>query len=387
MIFRNFLFSLISFSFTVFSSSSFSQNGITKNTHVKYDVEIEEGNYVIHYTFKDPTGNLQTYHLTMPVQSTHEMINKFGVPNWMFEPYVDTEYNKLLRFRELENGLFRLTENTIVVDKSAVIDFYGSSFCKPIAEMIVSSLNDYGMDNRLNRIQFAMRFVQEIPYGIPDYEDKDRHYGGVNIIPKLLIEGFGDCDSKVLLFAGIMVYLIPVEEFLFLNQSQHVLSAIKGEPQNGQTFIRYRGNKYLLAETAGPGIRLLGEKGKYFKDIFSPETLNINPVQVIPFSTNAQTGRFKPQHQTMPPNSIRVSNTGERSFRFQVSYDLISWETMNLQPNEIGNVQFDHAGKKYIRYRPKNANYETFEINTGMSLIADWNNRKRKWEVLLQNNQ
>lgn len=360
----------------------YSQINIEKNQHVVYEIETDDDNYEVHYTFLDPFNRLQTYNLTIPTESTHKMINKFGIPRWLFEPYEDTEYNRMIRILELEKGLFKLNENTIVVDKSAVIDFYGLSFCKPIAEMIVASLNEYGLDSRYNRIEFAMRFVQDIPYGIPQYEDRYQHYGGVNIIPRLLITGFGDCDSKVLLFAGIMTYLIPSDDFIFLNQPKHVLSSIKGYPETGQTFIRYKGDKYLLAETSGPGKRRLGEEGKYYRNIFTPEPLNINSPQVIPFGIHSNEGSYSTTQPVIASNSIKINNNSKRSFRFQVSYDKISWESMSLEPNQTGNIKFDNIGKKYLRFRLKNSNYQILEVFTGTDYTFVWQNRKKIWQLM-----
>ncbi len=382
MIFSHQLKTSILLFLLIFTLSAYSQINVEKNQHVVYEVKMYEKSYEVHYTFRDPFGALQTYNLTIPTESTLRMIDKFGVPRWLFEPYEDTEHNKAIRVLELKKGLFKLDGNTIVVDKSAVIDFYGSAFCKPIAEMIVSSLNDYGLDNRYNRIEFAMQFIQDIPYGIPQYEDKNRHYGGVNIIPKLLISGYGDCDSKVLLFAGIMTYLIPSEDFIFLNQPKHVLSAIKGNPITGQTFIRYKQNKYLLAETSGPGKRRLGEEGKYYRNTFKPEALKILPTNIIPYGVSSNLANYKQPQQQVASNTITINNESDRLFKFQVSYDQISWESMSLQPNQTGNINFDITGKKYLRFRLKNSDYQLLELFTGMDYTFVWQSRKKKWQIM-----
>ncbi|MDB4303683.1 hypothetical protein N9934_02715 [Desulfosarcina sp.] len=382
MIFSSSLRTSILLLLSFISFLGYSQINVEKNKHVIYEIDLDEGVYEVRYVFLDPFGTLQTYKFSIPAESTHQMIDKFGVPRWLFEPYEDTEHNREVRIIELEKGFFKLNGNTIIVDKSAVIDFYGPSFCKPIAEMIVSSLSKYGMDNRRNRIEFAMRFVQDIPYGIPQYESNQRHYGGVNIIPNLLISGFGDCDSKVLLFAGIITYLIPTEDFIFLNQPKHVLSAIKGVPENGQTFIRYSGDKYLLAETAGPGKRSLGEEGKYYRNTFTTERLKINPTEIIPFSNNNYTSSYTSTQTNIDPNSIKINNDSEREFRFQVSYDKISWDSMTLEPNQTGNVNFDTSSKKYLRYRLNNSDFLTVEVYPGQDYTFLWKNRKKKWEII-----
>ena len=257
----------------LFSIPLFSQKQIASNPWLSYDVQVIDGNYLIDYTFKDHFENLQHFSLSYAVELTNLKINKLGIPNWMFDSYLDTEANKSRRLQILKDGLFLLSGNTIEIDKSAVIDYYSEMFCKPIAEQISVALARYGKDTRRNRIEMAIRFVQDIPYGIPDFADKERYYGGVSPPPKVLIDMYGDCDTKALLFVGILVYLIDKDDIIFLNQSKHVLTAIKDTPVKELTFIKFQGDKFLVAETAGPGRRLLGEKGNYYSSKFEIEKL------------------------------------------------------------------------------------------------------------------
>ncbi|MCD4788558.1 MAG: hypothetical protein K8R37_01055, partial [Bacteroidales bacterium] len=219
-------------SILLFSSFQlFSQNEYIANPYIDFNVSKSDGYYITDYTFKDQFGNLQHFTISYPVELTNQMLDRFGVPVWMFDKYLDTEENRIQRQKIIKQGLFKLTDNTIEVDKSRVIDYYSEYFCKPIAGLIVDALAQYGKDTRRNRIEMAMRFVQDIPYGTPDISDKELHYGGVSPPPKMLIDMYGDCDSKALLFAGIMIYLIDSEDIIFLNQTKHVLTAIKGEPE------------------------------------------------------------------------------------------------------------------------------------------------------------
>ncbi len=358
------------------------QKNLQKNPHVTYDVSKNESGWEIKYKFQDQFFNLQTYTLEIPYQPTRQMIDKFGIPLWMFEPYVDSEANRLERQKLLSDGLFLLRNNTIEVDKSAVLTYYSQTFCKPIAEMIVRSLSDYGKDNRLNRIEMAMRFVQDIPYGVPTYEDENRHYGGVSPPPKLLLDGYGDCDSKVLLFAGIMIYLIPGEDIIFLNQSDHVLSAIKDEPKNHQTFVRFRGDKYLIAETAGPGKRLLGEKGNYFRNKFEPEVLRMDFPEVIPTGDNKQ-GLVNYSSETSSGNVLILTNHSTREFRFQLSLDKKRWEPYFINGNQSARMNFKKHETVFIRFRDRNSSYMVYEVETGGIYNLDYNDRKRKWSINL----
>lgn len=363
---------------SVFSSSA---QQIEKNDHVTYQVKVVDGFYEITYRFMDHFLNYQTYTLNMPIAETDNMIGEFGIPNWLFDPYVDNEFNRQVREKEINRGLFKLNDQTIEVDKSAVLDYYSETFAKPIAGMIVSSLVDYGADTRRNRIEFAIRFIQDIPYGVPKYKDEKRHYGGVHCPPELLIKGFGDCDSKVLLFVGILTYLIPMEDIIFLNQKEHVLSAIREKPDQGVTYVSFRGTQYLIAETAGPGKRVLGQKGTYYKERFTIETLKIEAPTVIPLSKNQQMSYMPTPMTQLAENILMIRNDSPRNFHFQISHDNKHWETIILDSNEAGKYTFDRKAHVYLRFRENRRKNVTYQISTGNSYTIVWNNWKNKWEI------
>ena len=264
-------------------SASISCQDLTTNPHVGYEVKNENGVVSISYSFKDQFENTQEFNFVFAEDKMIRDINKFGVPVWMFETYQVTEKNVKHRKEVMKEGLFMLNENIIEVDKNAFVEFYSNYYCQPIAMEIVKALAVYGKDNRRERIEMAMRFVQDIPYGVPEFADATTHYGGVSPPPELLARMFGDCDSKALLFTGIMVYLIKGDEIVFLNQPNHLLTAIKAEPGRGQTYVRYKRKKYLIAETAGPGRRKLGKKGNKFTNKVSIEPLTISAREVIPY--------------------------------------------------------------------------------------------------------
>ena len=274
---------LLIFSFLILFSFELTAQEIIKNPHVRYQVRKMEGNYDIAYTFKDQFGNLQDFFFRFPEKITNEDISKFGVPKWIFDTYRVTEKNIYYRKQEMDKGLFMLNGKVVEVDKSAFINYYSNTYCRPIAYQIVEALSIYGKDNRQERIEMAMRFVQDIPYGVPEFANKETHFGGVNPPPKLLIDMLGDCDSKALLFTGILIHLIKSEDIIFLNQPHHLLSAIREEPKRGQTYVRYKRKKYLIAETAGPGKRKLGQKGKYYTSKVKIEPLVGTYNEIIPY--------------------------------------------------------------------------------------------------------
>jgi hypothetical protein len=218
-----------------------------ENSWVGYHVEKEDGNFNISFSFKDQFGHRQDFNFSFPENKIMQDISKFGVPKWIFDTYLVTEKNTQYRKQVMDEGLFRLNGKIVEVDKSAFIDYYSESYCKPIAEQIVEALAIYGKDNRRERIEMAMRFVQDIPYGVPEFANETTHFGGVNPPPRLLIEMKGDCDSKALLFVGILTHLIKNEEIIFLNEPRHLLTSIEEKPERGLSYVRYKRRKYLIA--------------------------------------------------------------------------------------------------------------------------------------------
>jgi hypothetical protein len=382
MKFRFFGFALFFFTcFNLIPCSISAQMQLRKNPHVDYHVRIIENHYIISYSFLNPFDDLETFSVQFPVDKTDQMIDIFGIPAVMFQPFLNSPDVLAQRQQTLEKGLFLLRDNIIEVDKSAAVELYSELFCRPVAAFIIESLEKYGLDNRHNRIEYAMRFVQDIPYGIPKYNDRIKHYGGVFPPPKILIEGYGDCDSKAILFAGILIYLIGAEDIVFLNQSDHVLSAVRGAPDKGMTYIRYGGDTFLIAETAGPARRKLGEKGKYFQTRHIVEPLSVKHNYVYPVVPTDSTLKANAATDEMNELFIILQNTSGRSLRIQVSTDNTKWKQIMVAPNQNIKVFFEKNSSVMVRFRENSSNYKTQHVEMGTSFSFIFNPRKGIWSL------
>ncbi|MCF8234794.1 MAG: DUF1036 domain-containing protein [Bacteroidales bacterium] len=251
------------------------QEDYKRNTHVKICSLKEDNYYKVNYRFKDHWGLNRDFNIKFPVKATNRAIEQFGVPENFLEPYPNAESVLLERDRIMKQGMFYLENNILKVDKSSVVEFYSETYGKPIAENIIRLLREEKQDTRRNRIEFTMKFVQDIPYGIPNTKDRHKFNGGIFVPPQVLIKGYGDCDSKTLLFVSILVHLIDPSDIVFLGQKGHVLSGIKMEDVRGMNYYTYKENHYAIAETAGPARRSLGERG--------PEDQNKSVVETLEF--------------------------------------------------------------------------------------------------------
>ena len=241
-----------------------------KSPHTRQVIKRVNGEYRFDWTFRDHKGRDWTWGWGYDIGETNRDIEKFGVPKWMFQPYRVTSKEKRRRERTLRKGLYRLRGNTLLPDYARMISFY-SNYTRPLYELLRRTVPG---GSRNERIQTLMKFVQDIPYGIPPENDGDRVISGIIPPPQLFTEGWGDCDSKAVLFSAIMAH-DPDYEVIYLFVPKHMFSAVRGVPRPYQQYVTYRGKKYIIAETVGPGRPDYGRAGNEVYRRFRVEKIPI----------------------------------------------------------------------------------------------------------------
>jgi len=108
-------------------------------------------------------------------------------------------------------------------------------------------------NENLNLQQFLaliLSFIQEVMYGTPPMKEGDKLILGFFTPPKVLVEDFGDCDSKGVTFASLWInfknypmILIKIPNHMFVGL------AIPSFSQEGVTI---NGLRYTLCEVTGP---------------------------------------------------------------------------------------------------------------------------------------
>ena len=273
---------ILTFFLFLLSVALTAQTGYEKNPYVIYKTTEKNGQYIVDYTFKDYHDKLCNIEYVLDKKSTLYDINKYGVPESIYDSYYVTPEIIAQRHRIIKNGLYKQEGNIILPDKNAMINYY-APYTKVIADWIIYYLKKNYKDTRLNRIKMAMSFVQDIPYGIPkDVTKDDKATGGIITTPEIIIDGFGDCDSKAIMFAGILCYLINPSDIRFAGEPGHFYTIIKDAETNivrngTTTYFELQDGTYLVAETAGPGKLPFGEKNNrgyssanIYKIVFDP---------------------------------------------------------------------------------------------------------------------
>jgi hypothetical protein len=232
-----------------------------KNNHVKFEIEILNENFVIHYTFKDQFEKLREFTITMPVKKTVNDIARFGVPRDLYKPYFLKKSVLKRRNKIISKGLFKQTNDVLKPDYIAIAQYY-KSYTQSIAGSFIQILVKEKKDSPKNRIEMAMKFVQDIPYGVPEISDTTWETGGLFTPPEVLIRMYGDCDSKAVLFASLIGNLFDEAEMLFLfTSNKHALTAIKGIPEKGQSYVQVGTDKYIITDVSGPKRLAFGDEG------------------------------------------------------------------------------------------------------------------------------
>lgn len=234
------------------------------NEHVYYHLDSINGIYKITYTFKDQFDQLRTFTWSYNVAKTNKDIARYGVPISFYENIADQKAVGKERKKMVRHGFFMQSGQYLKPDRSAIISYY-RPYCRPIAGGIINLLVSENRDTRKNRIEMALKFVQDIPYGVPVITDTAWEVYGIFTPPEVLLRMYADCDSKAILLSCILSYLVNFDNILLLYQGhEHALVAIKGEPEKDQRYIEVEKEKYILSDMTGPARLAWGDDGNKY---------------------------------------------------------------------------------------------------------------------------
>jgi len=267
-----------------------SPTGYMKNSHAVQQVEISSVKYVFTYRFMDNRSVTRTWRWSIDKNLVDSMINKYGVNMSLFEGRRFTassqeELNRMMneyyasQNRELQNGLFmKAGGNTILPDYSAVTNFY-MRLVRGIYRLIDRQATQMGYSIR-DKIELTMRFAQDIPYGIPPENARGKFIGGMLVPPETLINKWGDCDTKCVLFTSILCHdpNFRNAKIATISVPGHMFLGIQMQPNPYDSQITVRGTRYVICEPVGIARAPLGKPMRSYSTIkyFFPVNINSN---------------------------------------------------------------------------------------------------------------
>lgn len=152
---------------------------------------------------------------------------------------------------------FRLDGDKYVVDYSLV-----AHHNKVRIQSVISAMRQAYSNLSFNKfLSMLLSFVQEINYGTPPIKDNDKIIFGFWPPLKVLVNNYGDCDSKGVVFASLWLnyrkyplLLIKIPRHLFIGLA---IPSFRGED------ISIGGLKYTFCEVTGPEKTLPGMISRY----------------------------------------------------------------------------------------------------------------------------
>ncbi len=184
-------------------------------------------------------------------------IDSFGIPeSWTQISYrTDDELKKQrteLRIKSKNHGIeMNLEGNLFSVDYNWVVK-KSIDDLRDIANQIRSTARREGYRSRRNIIGAIASFVQEIKYQLPpEYRINDEGEkiltAGATMPLETLANKRGDCDTKSLLFAGL-VRSISLVDVIFVAIEDHLFAGIRLDPLPDDHYIPHEGRDWVLIE-------------------------------------------------------------------------------------------------------------------------------------------
>ncbi len=110
-------------------------------------------------------------------------------------------------------------------------------------------------------LEKALNFLQSIPYDTLQNRDLESFTGFLPAY-SLLDKNIGDCDSKSVALLSIAKNLTPQVKSIMVLIPKHAFLAFAIPVKPEDKTILYQGERYVVAEVAGPAIVPLGQVGK-----------------------------------------------------------------------------------------------------------------------------
>jgi hypothetical protein len=221
--------------------------------------EIKDGYGMVTYKFPLIEKKESIFWLKFDPKIFSDTLSKFGVSRSFFSEINSKGYRilgsdeTLLKEQLNNNGFYFNNNGDWGLDYKYLLSI-STEINTSIARFLANELYKNNLDSYVNRIIAALNFVQFIPYGVPDFDDKYVYFG-LALPQESVAISFSDCDSKSTLLAGILKNLIDVENIILVtcmfDGGAHMILGISDLPFEGPS-VNYKGKDYFLVETTTP---------------------------------------------------------------------------------------------------------------------------------------
>ncbi|MDW7693537.1 hypothetical protein R9C00_02185 [Flammeovirgaceae bacterium SG7u.111] len=235
-------------------------------SYTEQEIKVKDGEYEYKYVFKDHKDNLVTWDWSLRKEFVDEMSESFGVP--VSDAQAGGSAQDIVnRKMAIKTGLFYEADGKIEPNYKAIADVHNI-----VASPLYTLSEEYAKEiggNRLDQIETLLKFCQDMPYREPPENYNGRLIKGVFPPSISLTKGWGDCDTKAMIFASALKNS-EVFKLVVIYLPNHVLIGVRGVPRPYQTAVKFRGESYIVCDPSGIKRLRFGER---------PE--NAGPIQMI----------------------------------------------------------------------------------------------------------
>ncbi len=250
-------------------------NERVKNTQDANAQTIKKGTdkYEFTYIFRDLTDKGVQFQWTGDKKIYDKLPRQFGLPKDFFKGnYTQAQVDEFQRkgsFRQavLEGKPFTIPDYRKIAKDNKPVTL-------PLYKLLCKYIGNNATPTKL--IEALMVFCQDIPYKRPPASRGNRYIGELDVPAKMLTVGTGDCDTKSVLFASVLLHQPSIKVAVVLvDNPGHMFAAIRGVPTAYQAHITHQGEKYIICEPVGNARLPIGQLG--FKDCRTRLVVKISP--------------------------------------------------------------------------------------------------------------
>ncbi len=148
-----------------------------------------------------------------------------------------------------ENDYFFREGGALSFDHASLVAEYTADLAPAAAAL------KEGTSGRRDYVEKVLSFVQAIPY---EAQKKNGGDPGYRRPLALLYRNRGDCDSKAVLFLGLVEAAYPELDEAVVYVPGHALTGVALPPKDGDRTFEVDGKEFVYAEPVGPALHPLG---------------------------------------------------------------------------------------------------------------------------------
>lgn len=255
--------------------------------------------YHYHYGFKDHLGAFREFKWKVKQLDADSFMFGFGLSEKLGDSF---QVGK----SELDYSMMKNVKGKLYFDYDKIVE-ESKPLIEPLYREFKKIIDKYGLNQR-EKVELVMRFLQDIPYGIPPTNYKNKYIAGLFPPIETLGNTWGDCDSKSLLMATLLSF-----DSYFYNKMAiilvpgHALLGLKVVPGPYDKFTSYGGENYVYAEPVGLSRTPLGVTNSPYSNSISVIPLNLFEPKVLgPVAPNDLIKNPLSEKDACPDNGLSV---------------------------------------------------------------------------------